>query len=137
MCKCKAFCDGRCSMIDDASEPTPLFKVGDKVYSTMCGWGNVTNPKVGVKVEVTFVEQNIRYYFFQDGRFAAAGDICLFHDKPTIIPAKKKVRKWYWAYQYGAGFAYTNRPMSEKESLLVTSGKNKIALPWTEIEELE
>lgn len=136
MCRCigeEGICAG-CQKYKAIVEPK--FKVGDKVYSLAHGVGEVTriNHPSGREdhVQVYCLITQKAQYFTKDGVEGYSwGPVSLFHDKPTIIPAKRKVKKWKWVYE---------NP-KEKGTTLFTefqSEKNDsdgcIKLPWTEIE---
>ena len=145
------------------SHETSQFQMGDMVYSPMFGWG-------GVRVwqhcnyYVQFTDGNgIHDVYFDeaDGRYYSCGEVMLFHDKPTIVPAKKfhdkptivpakkMVKKWTWAYETrGIGMSpttscahFSTRCYQSFEKLKEYHNNINIVagirLPWTEVEEEE
>ena len=136
--KCLCNC-GKCSTTIQESK----FKVGDKVYSPIFGWGAVKT--VGNTTHIIATQSRDNWWFDIDGRLEGSGEVLLFHDKPTITPAKKKVKKWRWAYTCGmkgcleacAKGDITRAHYTEKEVenwVIYGKAKEIARLPWTEIE---
>lgn len=120
-------------------ETKPMFAVGDKVYSLVHGQGVVdgchsVNPKWKT-MRVKFGE--MVDWYWPNGKYHSNGEQVLFHDKPTIIPAKKKVKKYVWAFRQIGGLVGLSDMYSEA---YVTSKyrddwcDGAVKLPWTEIE---
>ena len=90
MCKCREkfkyneTFDGTCNC-----QPEPKFKVGDRVYSPSFGWGIVLCWTPNNRyVRIDDGTRREAFFGFEDGRIWSGGEVMLFHDKPTIIPAK-------------------------------------------------
>lgn len=110
----------------------PQFKVGDKVYSLINGWGFITDISYCIRVAKTMTSpSSIGYHL--DGSYFTDGSVVLYHNKPTIIPAKKKVKKWRFAYQTGSRGVCSETYYTEEEAKS-WEPKQSVKLPWTEIE---
>lgn len=114
------------------------FKLGDRVYSLVQGWGKVTHVYSKGIIDVRS-EDHQSHWYSAEGKLGGAGLPILFHDKPTIVPPKKKVKKWLWAYGKKMTAHITPVHYTEKE-FLETVRRNcdvktqVMFLPWTEIE---
>lgn len=127
----------------------PLFKIGDKVYSLTHGWGKITYTDIKpneIEVCHDFGSGYSYYpgysYYQPDGRVIPNGNIVLFHDKPTIIPPKKKVKKWRWVFKNMIGNIFVSQDiikyLTEEEAVKESINRgytHKLKILWTEIEE--
>lgn len=136
MCKCTGKCESE-ACVNHASHKEPQFKVGDRVYSLVSGWGIVENHSKSKFVLVRHSPTRITYYDQTGNAWnESEGEQVLFHDKPTIIPAKKKVKKWIWAFRNSHG--HTDTTMYHVKTYSPIAGDAfAVKLPWTEIEEEE
>lgn len=145
MCTC---IDGRlnncCKMQDGVCKLESQFKVGDRVYSLIRGKGTVISVDqtcIRVSAEQTNnASVGISWYNLDGTWFGPDySEVVLFHDKPTIIPAKPKIKKWNWAYttKYGQHFVtYTKySTLVDLDDYCNIDRAKMMKLPWTEIEE--
>lgn len=140
MCKCG------CAIGDECVPEycNPNFKMGDKVYSPIYGYGVVTNVYPD-NIDVCFTRAKTSTWFLSNGKKDEAGDVVLFHGKPTIIPPKKKVKKWLWAFHWNGmemPLITTKHKSAKEMQAQVDSDRIRaqggykafVALRWTEIE---
>lgn len=131
-------CCGKAHDCDAEPKPEPQFKVGNMVFSLINGWVEVTHQYPDGSIQVG------GWVYTSKGAWTEKGMQILFHDKPTIIPAKRKVKKWRWAHLH-SGMAkgsvisshYSEKDVVHQCSSLdknVIIGETIVKLPWTEIE---
>lgn len=82
-----------------------MFKVGDTVYSLVRDQNGIVvaihdsgDLPMRVFFEAQFGMGDGHVLYTKDGRYLPNGGQVLFHGKPTIIPPKRKVTKYCWAY---------------------------------------
>lgn len=127
------FPHAKCTCNEEKSKP--LFSIGDKVYSSINGWGVVVGFNFGM-IKVSPDRGGSTWNYRPDGSFCVDGDVTLFHDQPTVIAPKKKIKKWRWAYRHAGKDLITYSYKSEEEMKIWDKTINPaVKLPWTEIEE--
>ena len=114
-------------------------KVGDRLWSSLCGWGVVIDTcrmPIIIRSELT----NDIHSFTKDGKFYINGLQCLFWDEVKIVPPpkpKEKVilvmehLKWY---ECSCGYIYPSPSPLKGHDVDYLLGKPpmKITLEWEE-----
>jgi len=104
-----------------------MFKKGDKVYSILKGWGEVTEDE-GLRILVEFGHNNLLYYR-NNGKYRM-DDINpeLYHTEPQIIVPKRRVERTGWisvSNEASEGYiACSNIRNNEKDALHNIEGLN-------------
>jgi len=104
-------------------------KVGDKMWSFVVGWGEVT----AIDTFIVLKQGGEKYDFYEDGNFYSASPRCLFWDEVEVVPPKPKLKvdKWRWAIvsAYG-GHPYEQIPnelyTEEQINFRIKDTSNKI-----------
>lgn len=102
-----------------------MFEVGDKVYCIIRDQEGVVthiNKSMTFPVSVAFpesVEKSFHGIYTLTGQCCVNGGQVLFHGKPTIIPPRRKIKKYLWAYQFpNDSWCISSQWFADKEELL-------------------
>lgn len=120
----------------DTNTGKDTFKIGDRVYVIGYGIGMIYNMNHSTITVQSDCTKFIRMYTLDGFPLQGGCEQVVFHDKPTIIPPKRKIKKFRVVYE----------SFAKKEPVVSTSYYSDVEinefhkitkttkLPWTEIE---